>query len=472
MVFLLGDVTEPTLLTALFATMIVLCYYLYLLSLRSSLLIPIIKSNEKNCFCIKKIKLNDNNNNVPFPYSSNNCIHNSKDRKSGNLNPTKYRLTNLPFVSIIVPARNEENYIERCLLSLLSQEYPYFEIIAIDDSSTDGTLKIMHDIKDKTNKKKKIGLPTDKLKIISLKDKPENWTGKTWASQQGYLQSKGNILLFTDADTNYVGRDVILQTVLYMQKHGLDVLTGVFSPEKLSNFWSKITIPLWDSVSVLFGVGSPDVNDPKSKIAYVMGSYFLIKRKVFVDIGAFKSVCQEIQEDKALGILIKKSGYKIKLVRLNELMYTIWADDLITLWHGIGRTLAPLVTKNRFKVISNLFIILFASILPFALFPVTLWIAFEELSFIPPHNILLNIYFYLPLLNLIPCVLMFISFSSGCKKYKIKSIYYLGSFVAAVFVIVACLYNIAPLLIFGKTKPISWQGRQYTYVKGQNGFTI
>ena len=96
MVFLSIDVTEPTLLTALFATMIVLCYYLYLLSLRSSLLIPILKSNGKNCFRIKKIKLNDNNNNVPFPYSSNNCIHNSKDKKAGNLNPKKYRLTNLP----------------------------------------------------------------------------------------------------------------------------------------------------------------------------------------------------------------------------------------------------------------------------------------------------------------------------------------------------------------------------------------
>jgi glycosyltransferase involved in cell wall biosynthesis len=133
---------------------------------------------------------------------------------------------------------------------LLSQEYPSFEIIAIDYCSTDSTLKIMHDIKDKTNKKKKKGLPTDRLNIISLKDKPENWTGKTWASQPGYFQTKGNVLLFMDADTNYVRRDVILQTVPYMQKHGLDVLTGVFSPEKLSNFWSKITIPLWDSVSV------------------------------------------------------------------------------------------------------------------------------------------------------------------------------------------------------------------------------
>jgi hypothetical protein len=214
------------------------------------------------------------------------------------------------------------------------------------------------------------------------------------------------------------------------------------------------------------------VNNPKSKIAYVMGSYFLIKREVFVDIGTFNSVCQEIQEDKALGVLIKKSGYKINLVRLNEMMYTIWADDLITLCHGIGRTLAPLAMKNRFKVISNLFIIFFVSILPFALFPVTLWIAFEELSFTPLHSIPLDFYFYLPLLNLIPCVLMFISFSSRCKKYKIKSIYYLWSFAAAIFVIVACLYSIAPLLILGKTKPISWHGRQYTYIKGQNGFTI
>jgi chlorobactene glucosyltransferase len=472
MVFLLNDFTETLLFTILFATMIVICYYLYFLSLRSSLLIPIIKPNEKNRFCIKKLKINKKYNNAPFHYSSNNRIHNIKENKTNNANQIKYKLKSLPFVSIIVPARNEEEHIERCLLSLLSQEYPHFEIIAVDDSSTDSTLQIMHDIKDKSNKEKKIGPATDKLKIISLKDKPENWTGKTWASQQGYLQSKGNILLFTDADTNYVRRDVILQTVLYMQKHGLDVLTGVFSPEKLSNFWSKITVPLWDSVSVLFGVGSPDVNNPKSKIAYVMGSYFLIKRKVFVDIGEFKSVCQEIQEDKALGTLIKKSGYKIKLVRLNEMMYTIWADDLITLWHGIGRTLAPLVMKNRFKVISNLFIIFFASILPFALFPVTLLSAFEELYFTPLHNIHLNIYCYLPLLNLIPCFLMFISFSSKCKKYKIKSLYYLGSFVAAIFVIAACLYNIAPLLIFGKTKPISWQGRQYTYIKGQNGFTI
>ena len=95
-----------------------------------------------------------------------------------------------PFVSVIVPVRNEEKYIERCLLSILSQNYPYFELIVVDDNSTDNTLKIIKDIKNKINYKS-IGLPVEKLKIISLKDKPDGWTGKTWASEQGFLESKG-----------------------------------------------------------------------------------------------------------------------------------------------------------------------------------------------------------------------------------------------------------------------------------------
>ena len=480
--------TETLFFTALFSIMILSCHYLNLLSSRSRLLIPIIKSNQKRFFRNKNLKsrkddsyhsiLNNGypmgriNKNKDIPFLSNHCFDTDKDNKENNGYSANNLLTNFPFVSVIVPARNEEKYIERCLLSLLSQDYPNFEIIAVDDNSSDNTLKIMKDIKNKNNKKKNTGLLPDKLKVISLKSKPDGWTGKTWASEQGYLQSKGTILLFTDADTNYVCRDVILQTVLFMQKEGLDVLTGVFSPEKLSNFWAKITIPLWDFVSILFGIGSGDVNNPKSKIAYLMGSFFLVRRKVLADIGAFESVRDEIQEDKALGVIIKKRGYSLRLVILKEMMYTIWADDLVTLWGGIGRTLAPLVMKNRFKVISNLFIIFFATILPFVLFPVTLSIAVERLSLIPIYQAPFNIYLYLPLLNLIPCIMVFISFSAICKVYKVKSFYSLGSLFAAIFVISACTYNIASLMVFGKTSPIIWQGREYIYNKEQSGFTI
>ncbi|MDQ3848153.1 MAG: glycosyltransferase, partial [Thermoproteota archaeon] len=125
----------------------------------------------------------------------------------------------LPFVSIIVPARNEEENIEKCLLSLVSQDYPGFEIIAVDDISTDRTLAIMKKIESSSHEMR--------LKVISLHDNPDEWTGKTWASQQGYMQSRGDILLFTDADSYYKSKDAIMLTVMRMLQGKLDVLTGV-----------------------------------------------------------------------------------------------------------------------------------------------------------------------------------------------------------------------------------------------------
>ena len=262
-----------------------------------------------------------------------------------NKNNDEIRLTNtmlnnhndLPFVSIVIPARKEEKYIEQCILSLLGQDYPEFEIIVIDDNSTDATPKILKNIIDSNNNKTvNTSIPSmltkDWVRMITLKDKPDRWTGKTWASQKGFLSSKGEILLFTDADTYYSKRDTILQAVLYMKREKLDVLTGIPTSEKLTNFWSKITIPMWDLLGILFGVGSvAEVNDAKSKIAYLMGSFFLITRQVLINIGTFESVRGEIQEDKALGIIIKERGYKLRLVKLKNMVYMLWADDLVTL---------------------------------------------------------------------------------------------------------------------------------------------
>jgi cellulose synthase/poly-beta-1,6-N-acetylglucosamine synthase-like glycosyltransferase len=83
---------------------------------------------------------------------------------------------NQPFVRVIVPARNEEENIEKCLLSVLTQEYNNFEVVAVDDDSEDQTLEIMKCIKSKQEFSKK-------LRIISLSSKEDGWTGKTWASQ-------------------------------------------------------------------------------------------------------------------------------------------------------------------------------------------------------------------------------------------------------------------------------------------------
>jgi chlorobactene glucosyltransferase len=484
---------ELVIWSILFSLSIFVCSYLSRLSYWAQFSIPILKSEQEKCIHqynlkSKEIQVNSLTKNIHSMYSIHRMIgkhnptiynHNKQMKKNKRIPiSTILKNSNLPFVSIVIPARNEEKYIERCIKSLLNQDYSKFEIIVIDDNSTDGTSKILKNIKDNKSSKAEAEstLSIDRLKIITLKDKPDGWTGKTWASQQGFLESKGEILLFTDADTYYSKRDIISQAVLYLQREKLDVLTGIPTSEKLTNFWSKITIPMWDFISILFGVGSvAEVNNPKSKIAYLMGSFFLIKRKVLVNIGTFESVHDAIQEDKALGIIIKSSGYKLRLVKLKDMVYTLWSDDLKTLWHGIGRTVAPLVLKNKFKVLLNLLIIFICCILPFVLFPYALCVTLKLLfPFLITniHEIHFHFAFYLPILSLIACLFVFVLSSRKGSERGIPMTYTLGTPIGSAFVFIACTYNIVSLLLYGSSRPILWQGRQYICKKEQEGFAL
>jgi chlorobactene glucosyltransferase len=369
--------------------------------------------------------------------------------------------THLPFVSIIVPARNEQDNIERCLLSLLHQDYPNFEVIVVDDNSTDNSLKIIQEIKGRIRGSgEDKPLPRDRLKIISLTEKPDKWTGKTWASEQGYLHSSGNILLFTDADTCYMSRDAILQTVSYMLKQNLDVLTGLPLIE-LRDFWSKITMPLWNHFSILLGANTGAMNNPKTKVAYIIGGFFLISKKVLEEIGTFQSVRNAIHEDAELGSRVKNAGYSIRIVRIDNGVSGLWSRDLQTLWYGIKRTFVPM---NKWKVLASLITVFFMALLPFLLLPYNLLLAIDmsssQLSWISdiskqgPQQQLTLLSFYL---NLTSCIIIIISTAvKDIKKYRMTPTYSLLSFLGAGFIIISYIANMISL--FTK-QSISWRGR-------------
>jgi chlorobactene glucosyltransferase len=369
--------------------------------------------------------------------------------------------THLPFVSIIVPARNEQDNIERCILSLLHQDYPNFEVIVVDDNSTDNTLKIIQEIKGRIRGSgEDKPLPRDRLKIISLTEKPDKWTGKTWASEQGYLHSSGNILLFTDADTCYMSRDAILQTVSYMLKQNLDVLTGLPLIE-LRDFWSKITMPLWNHFSILLGANTGAMNNPKTKVAYIVGGFFLISKKVLEEIGTFQSVRNAIHEDAELGSRVKNAGYSIRIVRIDNGVSGLWSRDLQTLWYGIKRTFVPM---NKWKVLASLITVFFMALLPFLLLPYNLLLAIDmsssQLSWISdiskqgPQQQLTLLSFYL---NLTSCIIIIISTAvKDIKKYRMTPTYSLLSFLGAGFIIISYIANMISL--FTK-QSISWRGR-------------
>ena len=373
----------------------------------------------------------------------------------------------LPFVSIIVPARNEQDNIERCILSLLAQDYPSFEVIVVDDNSTDNTLRIVKDIKSRVK-----GLSEDssssihRLKIITITEKPVKWTGKTWASEQGYLQSAGNVLLFTDADTYYMSKDTISQTVSYMQKENLDVVTGLPFIE-LRDFWSKVTMPLWNHFSILLGANTGAMNNPKSKVAYLMGSFFLIRRKVIEEVGTFRSVRNAIQEDRELGMRIKKAGYNMKIVRIDNAVSALWSRDLLTLWHGIGRTFAPM---TKLQIFTSLITVFSMTMLPFLLLPSALllgaytgtsdlnllfWMVDVSSTFQQQELEQLTVLFFY--LNVISCLMIVIAVAvKDMRKYRITPVYSLLSFLGAGFIVISYIANLISLL---SEQSISWRGR-------------
>ncbi|MDH5418420.1 MAG: glycosyltransferase, partial [Nitrosopumilus sp.] len=121
-----------------------------------------------------------------------------------------------PKVSVILPARNEEEFLGKCLESLLEQDYENYEIIVIDDSSEDSTGKIICQYAKKNSK----------IIHVSARPKPEGWMGKNWACMEGYRKVTGELLLFTDADTKH-SKNTISLAVAHLISFNLDALSTI-----------------------------------------------------------------------------------------------------------------------------------------------------------------------------------------------------------------------------------------------------
>lgn len=258
----------------------------------------------------------------------------------------------IPKVSIILPARNEEEHIGKCLESLINQDYENYEIIAIDDSSEDKTGKIISEYAKKNSK----------VIHVTAQSKPEGWMGKNWACMEGYKKSTGNLLLFTDADTTHK-KNTMSTAVSHLLSLNLDALSAI--PKMLAlDFWTKITLPMI-SVFLHTRFSAVNVNNPKKKTGYFFGSFFIINKKTYQEVGMHEGVKHEIIEDGALGKKVKERGYKMRIVRGEHLIDAIWARDKSTLWNALKRLIIPLYLQSSKIAIGSFFAILFLLFIPF-----------------------------------------------------------------------------------------------------------
>ena len=257
-----------------------------------------------------------------------------------------------PKVSIILPARNEEKFIDKCLVSLLNQDYDNYEIIVINDSSEDSTGDLI----------KKYAKKYSKIIPVDANPKPVGWVGKNWACMEGYKKATGELLLFTDADTKHAN-SVISLAVSHLLSLELDALTVI--PRMLClDLITKITLPMI-STFLHTRFSALRVNDKSKNTGYFFGSFFIIKKTTYDSVGTHEGVRQELIEDGALGKKVKESGFKMRMVRGEHLIDAVWARDINTLWNALKRLMVPFYLQNAKLAVASSIGVLFLLFMSF-----------------------------------------------------------------------------------------------------------
>ena len=343
---------------------------------------------------------------------------------------------NNPKVSVILPARNEEEFIAKCLDTLLEQDYPNYEVIVIDDSSEDSTASIISQYAKKYSK----------IVPVSAREKPEGWMGKNWACIEGYKKATGDLLLFTDADTKHA-KNVISLAVGHLRSHDLDALSAI--PKMISiDWWTKITLPMI-STFLHTRFSAIRVNDPSKKTGYFFGSFFILKKETYENVGTHEGVRQEIIEDGALGKKVKESGFKMKMVRGDHLIDAVWARDKTTLWHALKRLMVPLYLQSHGIAVGIFFAVLFLLFMPFPILAYSSILNFETTS-----NSLVFIS------SLVASILIYIGAVIEVKKaLYLKLTHALFGPIGSLVVVLGFLSG---LLQAKRNSSVSWRGRTYS----------
>jgi len=234
-----------------------------------------------------------------------------------------------PSVTIVVPARNEASTIEPALRSLRKLDYPNYELVVVDDRSDDGTGDLIRRIVSEDG-----GAP---VRVISVRELPSGWLGKTHAMWVGAQQSKSDWILFTDADVVFRA-DSVRRAVAYAEKQEVDHL--ILFPTMLTYTPGERMMTALFQALIGFGHRPWKVPDPDARDYIGVGAFNLIRRSAYQKMGTYERLHMAIMDDMELGRLVKKCHYHQRCAFGHNLARIHWAQGTM----GIVRN----VTKNFF----------------------------------------------------------------------------------------------------------------------------
>ena len=246
-----------------------------------------------------------------------------------------------PRVSIIVPARNEEETIEQALNTLLALDYDNYEVIAVNDRSTDSTGEILERISQNPRFSQNQGETGHPLRVVHHRELPAGWLGKTHAMWTAANHATGDWLLFTDADVLF-RPDSLRRVLAYAESVPADHV--VLFPQMIMKRPGEYMMIAFFQTMFMFGHRPWKVADPSTDDHMGVGAFNLVRRRVYDEVGTYQALRMEVLDDMKLGKVVKKAGYAQRNVFGGDLISIRWAKGAM----GIVNNL----TKNFFAVLS------------------------------------------------------------------------------------------------------------------------
>jgi glycosyltransferase involved in cell wall biosynthesis len=235
--------------------------------------------------------------------------------------------TPVPRISLLFAARDEQEKLPAALATLAILDYPQLEIIGVNDRSGDATGRILDEF----------AAAHPRFRAIHVAELPAGWLGKPHALQQGFEASRGEWLLFTDADVRFQP-DVLRRAMALATTRNLDHLT-LFGDVEMVGFWETVMITFF-GLSFCLATDPGGVSDSRSSSYMGVGAFQMVKRSAYVASGMHRRLAMEVIDDMKLGKIVKKYGFRSGV--------GIASDAVVVRWHAGARSMIHGVTKNFF----------------------------------------------------------------------------------------------------------------------------
>jgi glycosyltransferase involved in cell wall biosynthesis len=258
-------------------------------------------------------------------------------------------------VSIIVPACNEAADIEATLARLLALEYDNYEVIAVDDRSSDATGEIMERIA--------AAARPGQLRVIHITELPHGWMGKPHAMWSAGNLASGDWLLFTDADVLF-RPDALRRAVAYAESERTDHLV-LFPWMIMKHPGEKMMIAFFQTLFV-FGHRPWKVADPRAKDHIGVGAFNMIRRTVYDALGTFQALRFDVLDDMKLGKVVKNAGYAQRNVFGADLISIRWAKATFGVVDNLTKNFFAIMSYQWPRAMASCFALAFLNLLPFA----------------------------------------------------------------------------------------------------------